>query len=536
MRSNKLENIFSILSNENYKNKFHSFWRSLTSPDNKNEIPILNSFANNNSISFLDYLINNINNFSFTFVDKRFRKQHKAMIVLLTLCNKVILKQNFCVTYSEIEQVAIDFQSLMPEYILEPPYGKAFIENLIYFLRHTSHPPAFQNTSFFPIVYKISTAGKVLCFVFECFNNMAIQDELFFDHRHCFLNLEKETLQVFRQTPDFVKNLLSKKLNQNNLPKFSTRIRISPIDNNQIVSKDLPDIIGDTSMSGSLAVGLANSLLERKNDARTISSFTIFKEGKLSNKKKNCLKVGNIEKKVELAYLANFRTFIMSSDNDENLQKKVERYNIRILRLETITKALNYTYEVIPGLIGKQRHFQADFKIIGKSKNEILILGINSLGILHRIERIISKLISRGVIVKILLLDPSSKHFLQRMKDEENIKKNKTKKISNRLLSESKASLGTCARIATITDFNERLQIRLYNDYPKYAMVAVDVDSPNVKMNVNYYPDKPGSRGFEGIHRQINVEEDEFKYFLRYFYQLWDKSIQADIEPYLIDI
>ena len=150
-------------------------------------------------------------------------------------------------------------------------------------------------------------------------------------------------------------------------------------------------------------------------------------------------------------------------------------------------------------LIGKKRVMSEDKQLIITSQKEVWILGINALGPLHECYEELISLLKKGGRIKVLLLNPASKAFKQREKDEEEL----NGKIVGRLCAEYNASLSICRSILHFSAEKGEIKLKVHDNYPEHALIIRDPRSDTCKIHINYYPKEKLTRGYIGEHRAI---------------------------------
>ena len=122
-----------------------------------------------------------------------------------------------------------------------------------------------------------------------------------------------------------------------------------------------------------------------------------------------------------------------------------------------------------------------------ESNFEILILGINALGILHQGYEKIIEILNKGKTIKILLLEPDENGFFGERVEIESIndKSNNLKSTKNRLTSEWNTSLMILADISQKSTKSENLYVKKYYNSVKYGMTSIVYIKDN-KENIDF--------------------------------------------------
>lgn len=194
-------------------------------------------------------------------------------------------------------------------------------------------------------------------------------------------------------------------------------------------------------------------------------------------------------------------------------RKDARNYLNRILELEeTVRKGQRIDPRV---LIEKEKD------LIESAKDEIRILGINALGVFHESFENIIKFIRRNGKIMVLLLDPQSDAFKQRENQEEGIET----KRSGRLRAEYETSVAFCKDIVRFGNNSEALELRVFNEEPKVALLVADASSDEGLLHLNEYSTRT-VRGYAGEHRYVvkNLNSETFYQLLQKYDDLWDNA------------
>ena len=165
---------------------------------------------------------------------------------------------------------------------------------------------------------------------------------------------------------------------------------------------------------------------------------------------------------------------------------------------------------------------QKEKDLINSARDEILMLGINGLGVFHEsFEDIISFIKDRGGKVRVLLLDPESEAFKQREEKEEGNGGEK----SGRLRAEYLTSIAFCKDIVRLSNSKDSLELRTYNEEPEVALLVADAKSDTGILHVNEYKSTELIRGYAGEHRFISkMWPDIFQQWTEKYEMLWNKA------------
>ncbi|MDD4429697.1 MAG: hypothetical protein PHG64_15090 [Paludibacter sp.] len=168
-----------------------------------------------------------------------------------------------------------------------------------------------------------------------------------------------------------------------------------------------------------------------------------------------------------------------------------------------------------------------DRKIIKNARNSLLILGINGLGPLHQNRELIVRLLKNKGAVKVLLLDPRSDSFEERVNFEKCFEDQQT----NRLIYEFLASFGLCKEISECCEAKTDFILKLYSSKPKMSLVITDFEDENGVLNLNSYPKIKGSRGMAGGAFQMNKinDKEHFGDLVEEYIKMFDDADQVDL-------
>lgn len=184
-----------------------------------------------------------------------------------------------------------------------------------------------------------------------------------------------------------------------------------------------------------------------------------------------------------------------------------------------------------PDIAVKPRRIIGDVRVIRfardhKEVTEIRIIGINSLGVFFQSREDIGELIKAGKLVKILLLDPKSNEFIQRIKEVECKYKGNVEDFEShrrRLIAEWNASIMILRNIATNFKNKKLLQVRVRREKPTYALTATvsQIDN-NCFASINEYPEK--GRGMTGTQFLCKKSSPSEKYTYEKHMAMYQKS------------
>jgi len=216
---------------------------------------------------------------------------------------------------------------------------------------------------------------------------------------------------------------------------------------------------------------------------------------------------------------------------NSKIQKNVEKYTegknlkgrygfggeIRVLK-ESVQKYVSYRINRDPG---------KDRVIINNARKSLLILGINGLGPLHQNRELIIKLLDSGGKVRVLLLDPRSDSFEERVDFEKCCPNQDT----NRLLFEFLASYAICKELVECSKVDSDFVLKLYSSQPTMSLVICDYEDDSGVLNQNIYPRVQGSRGMTGDVMQVIKMESRahFEGLVGQYFELFDGAVQIDL-------
>lgn len=165
----------------------------------------------------------------------------------------------------------------------------------------------------------------------------------------------------------------------------------------------------------------------------------------------------------------------------------------------------------------------------------IRILGINSLGVLHKYRKDLGELLvgKRPIRLEVLMLDPRSPAFKTRRDGEE-----LGATISNRMYEEWEATLAILSDIAFYSKQNssyeetkERLEVRVYAQKPERSALFVKTADEEFLIK-NIYTEKKGAPGTQGGSALVKASEvsGEFDEWDRNFKSLWDTATPISLD------
>ena len=206
-----------------------------------------------------------------------------------------------------------------------------------------------------------------------------------------------------------------------------------------------------------------------------------------------------------LAWLSATRKRLITRLEDEiaELKKSVQRYTSRV-------------------------DPESDRKLIKTAKRSVQVLGVNSLRVLHHSREDLLSFLKRGRRLQILLLDPRKPAFQRRARLEED--------RVGRIIAEWNASVKILMGIEEKLAGSGQIEVRLYDENPDRSLVIVDgIDrlTDDTSILINYYPEGPGIRGYEGVQflaqQRIPRDRDSLEKNLQHFAALWARSEPIDV-------
>lgn len=153
-----------------------------------------------------------------------------------------------------------------------------------------------------------------------------------------------------------------------------------------------------------------------------------------------------------------------------------------------------------------------DIDLFKKSREAIWILGINALGPLHKGREDLLQALKRGVEIHVLIMNPDSQAFYERVRKEEYIPELNV--ISGRLKDELQASVSICIDIKNFIDLESkkmpdrkfgRILLRQHSEKPTKSLIIIDPHLPEGVCNVNLYPTQDQKRGLTGGQRTLST-------------------------------
>jgi len=182
------------------------------------------------------------------------------------------------------------------------------------------------------------------------------------------------------------------------------------------------------------------------------------------------------------------------------------------------------------------RSITENLKLMRSARQSIWILGMNALGPLHQGREILINQVNAGKCVRILLLDPVSSAFAQRILFEEGVKKDNDDIMlfSGRLTAEHDASMAILRDIVNFTIDDRDLELRFHCQDPTESLIIVDAASlDHAICHYNPYPKKTTTRGLCGPNFSISKENAqdtiEFKKCFDRYIHLWDSAKPIDV-------
>jgi len=199
----------------------------------------------------------------------------------------------------------------------------------------------------------------------------------------------------------------------------------------------------------------------------------------------------------------NYAKHIPLKTENENLKEQIKKLTSEIQKEKRKTIQANIKSD----LPEKYRDINNDKDLIAYAKNntdvtEVKILGINALGPVHRAREEIKGCLENGKQVRILLLNPYSDNFINRIREVECKSYLDIEDYSShleRLMAEWYATIYNLKNIEkNVHDINIKklLQVKMRDETPKYAFTAITTKNSQGIALLNVYPDT--GRGIEG--------------------------------------
>ncbi len=179
-----------------------------------------------------------------------------------------------------------------------------------------------------------------------------------------------------------------------------------------------------------------------------------------------------------------------------------------------------------------------DYVLVQRDISRVRILGLNGLSVLHKYREDLTNMIRNGdTVVEILLLDPSSKAFLNRRNLEETAPKESThgepQFVSGRIRAEWEASRAILRDIVnqllhdersmSVEEISARLKIKIHSKEPTYSYLFVDTSDAKFLIFNKYTKEKlkPGTSGGSQL---IVPEDDRYVRAEERFNSMWEAS------------
>lgn len=163
---------------------------------------------------------------------------------------------------------------------------------------------------------------------------------------------------------------------------------------------------------------------------------------------------------------------------------------------------------------------------------EIKILGINAVGPVHSAREEIKGCLEKGKHVKILLLNPYSTEFIDRIRNVECLCNSITEDYQShleRMLSEWYATIYNLKNIEkNVHDINikDLLQVRMREEKPTFAFTAIETANHQGIALINEYPSK--GRGIQGTQRMsceiIINQKSDYTSCIEQFEKSWENA------------
>jgi len=223
--------------------------------------------------------------------------------------------------------------------------------------------------------------------------------------------------------------------------------------------------------------------------------------------------------------------FYLKSRNYESQNKDLKRENERLIMEKT--KSINEPRDITADkyLIRLARDY--------KGINEVRIIGINSLGVVHQAREDIIDLLKTGKSVKFLLLNPTSDEFIRRIKDVECKPDEDFESHKQRLIAEWNATVMILRSITRNIKNKNLLKVKVRSEKPTYAFSAtVSQKEEECFAWINEYPPEGrGTRGKQFLCRKSEpAEKLTYKKYMDMYETSWNRveSISIDDERWIL--
>jgi len=188
--------------------------------------------------------------------------------------------------------------------------------------------------------------------------------------------------------------------------------------------------------------------------------------------------------------------------------------------------------------INEPRDITADKYLIQLAQNykelqEVRVIGINSLGVVHQAREDIKKLLEADKPIKFLLLNPHSDEFVKRVKDVECEPGEDFEKHKLRLIAEWNATVRILQSIRGIIKNKSLLEVRVRSEKPTHAFSAtVSQKEEECFARINEYPPKGrGTRGKQFLcKKSLPAQKGTYEKYMDMYQKSWDNA-----EPISID-
>lgn len=232
-----------------------------------------------------------------------------------------------------------------------------------------------------------------------------------------------------------------------------------------------------------------------------------------------CVGIGEKRLGPELTKLAELRVDFKEKETQiENYRKQIVKYRTELLK-DNVS---------VPRLQPSRLH-QIVFAEAGIKR--IRMLGINSLGVLHKYRKDLEELMVGQFRLEVLLLDPRSPAFETRRDGEES-----GDTISNRMYEEWETALAILSEIASYSrksiGYEEKLEIRIHAQKPKRSILFVETTDEKFLIKNTYDDDEKSGPGTAGGSALVIESEGigDFKEWVGYFEDCWDTATTISLD------
>jgi len=168
-----------------------------------------------------------------------------------------------------------------------------------------------------------------------------------------------------------------------------------------------------------------------------------------------------------------------------------------------------------------------------KGINEVRVIGINSLGVVHQAREDIIELLKSGKSVKFLLLNPTSDEFINRIKEVECKPDEDFESHKQRLIAEWNSTVMILRSVVGNIKNKNLLLVKVRREKPTYAFSAtVSRKKEECFAWINEYPSEGrGTRGKQFLCRKsVPAERYTYEKYMGMFETSWNNADSISID------